>query len=150
MRLLQDGPLGLVGEHAEGDTGAVEPGLARRGGAGEAGPDVVLADRLAGGEDHEPLDDVAELPHVAGEAVARRGPPTAASVIVHVAAVVRARRQVEEVAREPRDVVAARAERGDGERHDVEAVVEIGAELPLLAGGHESRGWSRRRRARRP
>ena len=48
-----------------------------------------------------------------------------------------ARRELEEVPREQGHVLAPRAQRRDGQRQHVEAVVEVGAERAALARGDE-------------
>ena len=84
-------------------------------------------DAVAGGQDHRPLDDVAQLADVAGPFVAlerhhriggdlgRRHPPFA-------------RVMGEEVEDERRDVLAPLGERGNDDRDHVKAIIEVFAE----------------------
>ncbi len=85
--------------------------------------------RRAGGERHGPLDDVLELPHVAGKRVGLERAEgvrcEAADVLVLLAGAAR-----QEVLREGADVFAAIAEGGNLDANDVEAVVEVLTEGP--------------------
>ena len=80
--------------------------------AGQHGADVGGADHVVGREDHEALDEVAQLADVAGKAVGRK---YLDGVVLDADAgsIVGLRREREEVAREQRDVLAARAQRRD-------------------------------------
>ena len=110
------------------------------------GPRLELAHRRlqrgAGRKNHRALDEVLQFADVAGPVVARQrlhgfgrdvgdAPVHAAGVLLH------------EVAHQQRNIVAPFAQRRHRDGEDVEAVVEIGAELPLLHQLLPGRDWWR-------
>src|SRR5262249_27462446 len=130
-RVGQDDALGLLDEDPERRARPLKAGGLRRGPAGQAALNVALVDRVVGREDDEALDEVAQLANVPRERV-RRERGHRVVLDRHARPVVRLRGDLEEVPREERDVLAARAERWDRERHHVQPVEEIGAKLLLL------------------
>ena len=94
------------------------------------------------------LDRVLELAHVAGPGVALERAQRLGLEAPRPATRLVARAREEGLGEQP-DVLAALAQRRQRDRHDVDAVEEIGAEAALRRPRARGRGWSRRRRARR-
>lgn len=134
--LFDDGALEIVGEHAQGDAGPEQAFGNRRAGHAQAHLHVAFIDGVVGGEDHQPFDDVAELAHVAREAVGAEL-FHAGLGDVHAGAVVGLRRDLEKVFGERGDVFAPAAERRQIQGQDVEAIVEVGPKLAFVAQGFE-------------
>ena len=84
--------------------------------------------RVDEAERHAPLDEVAKLAHVAGPAPRHQ----ASDEVRRKLGSLGPGERTVEVAREQRDVVSPRAQRGKGERDDREAVVEVLAEGALV------------------
>ena len=101
-------------------------GLSRR--AAHLGRQIAEADRARAGERDRALDDVFELAHVAGKIVAIERAQGVGRETEHVLAHL-AREALDEALDQERDVVAPLAQRRQLEADDVEAVVQVLAEL---------------------
>src|SRR3569623_1103245 len=107
-------------------------GLLRAGGPrpAEVRRQILLADHLVA-HDHEPLDDIAQLAHVARPLVLLE--PLEHGIIDRlVTEAVLVAALAHEALDEQRDVIRALLEIGRADRHDVQAEVEVLAERPFL------------------
>src|SRR5262245_30919193 len=101
-RFFDDGALGFVGEHFEGNAGTVEAAARRVAGGTDRALDVGRVDRVVGAQNDETFDEVLELAHVAGKRMAG-----------HYGEGVVLKRDVRACVRDAREVEKAPGEQGD-------------------------------------
>ena len=143
--------LARVAQRQLHDLAALLPAQHRRRVLADVAGQHVGADRPAARrrQDQQPLDDIAQLPDVARPVVAlQRGQRVLAD---------RPRRQaggigdpLQEVGGELGDVLAALAERRHAQRHHIQAMIQLLAEIARRRSLPAGRGWSRRARGHRP